>query len=126
MATTVEITLGDDKTLTVGIAEQPSADLDDSQQVATLDQALAMAKHLLTNPPPDSDEGDEDGAPDADDAGGAAGGAAQPMPGGGAGLAASATPAAGGAGQGGASAGGGGGDAQAMWDQLAQQQGPAH
>jgi hypothetical protein len=121
MATTVEITLGDDGKLTVGIAEEPSADLDDSQQVANVEQALAMAKHLLANPPADTDEAseqggaDDDSAPDAD-----AAGAAQPAAGGDAGAA---QPAAGGdAGAG----GGGGGDAQAMWDQLAQQQGPAH
>lgn len=123
MATTVEITLGDDGKLTVGIAEEPSADLDDSQQVASVDQALAMAKHLLANPPADTDEASEAGGPDDDsapdaDAAGAAQPAAMPAAGGDAGAA---QPAAGGD-----AGAGGGGDAQAMWDQLAQQQGPAH
>lgn len=120
MATTVEITLGDDGKLTVGIAEEPSADLDDSQQVASVDQALAMAKHLLANPPADTDEASETGGADADDAG-AASGAAMPAAGGDAGAA---QPAAGG--DAGAAQPAAGGDAQAMWDQLAQQQGPAH
>lgn len=119
MATTVEITLADDQTLTVGIAEQPSADLDDSQQVANIDQALAMAKHLLTNPPADTDN--EAGEDDS-----AAGGAGAPT--------AQASGSPGGAdGSGGAggvattgSGGAGGNDAQAMWQQLAAQQGPAH
>lgn len=52
MATTVEITLGDDGTLTVGIADQPSTDLDAQQPAANIQQALKMAGHLLQSPPP--------------------------------------------------------------------------
>lgn len=127
MATTVEITLGDDGKLTVGIAEEPSADLDDSQQVADIGQALAMAKHLLMNPPADTDEAseqggaDDDSAPDADDAS-QQGAPADP----GQQQAAPTSPAdaGGGAGPAGAAPGG---DAKALWDALASQQHqPAH
>lgn len=126
MATTVEITLGDDKTLTVGIAEEPSADLDDSQQVASIDQALAMAKHLLMNPPADTDEGSEGDEADSDDAGGAGGGGASASAAGSPGGADGSGGAGGMASTGGAGGAAGGGDAQAMWQELAQQQGPAH
>lgn len=110
MATTVEITMGDDGTFTVGMVDQPSADVDDQQQVGSIDQALKMAGHLLQNPPADSD--DQSGG--AADAGGGAAGAA-----GGSGDGAQAQP---------ASTGGGAAQpsAQDMWNQMAQQGTPPH
>ncbi|NUX58674.1 hypothetical protein [Paraburkholderia youngii] len=109
MAQTVEITQADDGSYTVGLVDEPSADQEDTQQVQSIDQALAMAKHLLSNPPAD------DGDNDADDQGqaGAADDTNQPAT-------AGSSPAAA------ASGAKGGNDAQAMWDQLAAQQGPAH
>lgn len=126
MATTVEITLGDDGKLTVGIADQPSADVDDAQQVANVAQALAMAKHLLENPPQDGDSDDASGAGGDSAAGGAGDAAAAP------------DAAAGGApttdngaqadtsGAGGAGGAAGQPSAADIWQQLASQQGPAH
>lgn len=43
---TIEITLSDDGKITVGIADQPSST--DQQPVDNIQQALVMAKHLLT------------------------------------------------------------------------------
>lgn len=122
MSVCVEITMTDDGKFTVGICDEPSSDADDTQPAATMAQALAMAKHLLMNPPQDGDAddgasgGDASASPAAPDASGAGDPSAAPD--------ASAAPAAGGA-------GGAGGDgsaqpsAQDMWNQLSQQ-GPAH
>lgn len=53
---TIEITSNGDGTFTVGMCDSPSADVDDSQQVGDIAQALVMAKHLLLNPPADTDD----------------------------------------------------------------------
>lgn len=88
---TIEITSNGDGTFTVGMCDSPSADVDDSQQVGDIAQALAMAKHLLLNPPADTDDSSQ----------GAGGDPSQ-----------GATPDQTGAGA-------GGNDAQSMWDQMA-------
>lgn len=123
MGVTVEITLGDDQTLTVGIVDQPSADVEDTQQAQDIQQALKIAGHLLMNPPADGDSDDGSGASGggADSAG--AGASADPSGGGAPDDASSAAPAGAAGGPGGAN---GGQSAADMWQQMAAQQGPAH
>jgi hypothetical protein len=115
MSTTVEITLGDDGKLTVGIVDQPSAEQDNQTQAADVAQALTIAKHLLENPP---DDQDGDGNDTAADGSTPAGQGAPADSGSGAVADASAAQPSGDAGASGPSA-------QAVWDDLAQQ-GPAH
>lgn len=67
MATTVEITLADDGTISVGLADEPASDSDQMQQAPSIDAALKMAAHLLQNPPADASQ-----APTAPDASGGA------------------------------------------------------
>jgi len=111
MGVTVEITLGDDQSLTVGIVDQPSAEVEDTQQAQDIQTALKIAGHLLMNPPNDGDADDSAGGGGGDDSGAApAGGADSGSPG------ASAAP----------DAAGGGQSASDMWTQMAAQQGPAH
>lgn len=78
MSTTVEITSQDDGSFTVGIVDQPSADVDDQQQVQDINQALKMAGHLLQNPPSDNDADDAGAKQDAQ-GGGDTAGASGPM-----------------------------------------------
>lgn len=83
MPTTVEITQADDGSFTVGMVDQPSADVDSQQQVGSIADALKMAQHLLSSPPADTDQGDDqtgaNGA-QADPNAGAAGAQAQGDP----------------------------------------------
>jgi hypothetical protein len=97
-AVTIEITSNGDGTFTVGMCDQPSSDSDSSQQVTDIGQALAMAKHLLMNPPADTDDASGDGSQGA--GGDPSNGATQ----------------------------GQGTDAQTMWNQMAQenQSAPTH
>lgn len=126
MSVCVEITLNDDKTLTVGICEEPSADVDNSQPAGSIDEALKMARHLLMNPPADTDEAsepggaDDDSAPDADAASGGDASSAGGIGPDGSGLntnmgapsqSAGAAPSS---------------DPKAIWDELAAQGQPAH
>lgn len=132
MSVTVEITLDDSGKLTVGIDDDPTADPESTQPADSINQALAMAKHLLENPPAEGSGDADDGDGLNMNAGGnGPGGSPMPPSGsnatGGAGDASAALSAGGGPGSaGGAGGGGGGGDAKAMWDELAAQQGPAH
>jgi hypothetical protein len=109
MATTVEITLGDDGAFAVGLVDAPAADADSQQQAGSIDEALSMAKHLLENPEQGAGADDmadgSEGAPSA--AAGPAPGAEQGAP-----MGAGNGPAA-------------GSDSKQIWDELAAQ-GPAH
>lgn len=117
MPTTVCITAQDDGSFVVGLDDDYQADGDegaDSQQVANLAQALAMAKHLLLNPPADQGEADSDDSGASGGAGGDSGGSAGP---------ASPGPASGAQSAG---ADDQGPTAADVWNELANQQGPAH
>jgi hypothetical protein len=122
MPQVVEIVQADDGSYQVGLVDAPSSDADDMQAAGSLNEALSMAKHLLSNPPADGDA-DDSGA-GSDQSSGAAGGAGAPSGG---------SPDAGNASSGAdASAGGAGGaagsgqSAQSIWDELAAQGQPAH
>jgi hypothetical protein len=107
MATTVEITSSDDGTFLVGIVDQPSADVDDQQQVQSIDQALKMAGHLLQSPPADNDTDDAGQKPGAQGGGAAAG-------------------ASGAQAQGPSTSDASAQSSQDIWNQLAQQNMPPH
>lgn len=50
MGTCVEIAIDDSGAVTVGLCDEPSGDSDSMQPAQNVQQALQMAKHLLTQP----------------------------------------------------------------------------
>jgi hypothetical protein len=107
MSTTVEITLGDDGKITVGIADQPSST--QQQPAGNVAEALAMAKHILSAPPAANSPG---GVPDSGASPGGTSDAPGSPPGGVAGASDSSGAVA--------------SDPKAIWDQLAQAGQPTH
>lgn len=117
MGVCVEICLNDDNSLTVGIVDQPSADIEDTQPAPDIQTALKIAGHLLMNPPADGDADDSPGGGSGGDGSDASGGGDDGSDASGGSPGASAAPAGG---------AGGGQSASDMWQQMAAQQGPAH
>lgn len=66
MSTTVEITLADDGSISVGLADGPSSDPDDMQPAKSIGDALAMARHILSNPQQAQAADDQEDAAEGD------------------------------------------------------------
>jgi len=133
VSTTVEITLGDDGKISVGLTDAPSSVPEDMQPASSLADALQMARHILSNPQAAQQE-EASEPPDGDDDTSLSGSAAATAGSGG-------TPNGKGGGTGpdqsgpavaddtqgpGAATGNNGQDAKAIWDALANMNLPQH
>jgi hypothetical protein len=112
MGTCVEIAVDDNGQVTVGLCDEPS-DSSQSQPAKSIGDALAMARHLLTQPQQAGQSSDQTSSGTPNGVGGGTGPDAT-------GTTVSSTQDAGSSGEAGPQ------DAKALWDSLAQMNLPQH